>query len=215
MKKTVKKRTSIKKGKSLKRKSLKRKSVKGGGPEKRKREQCPVCLQDITDDDEITLSCTHTFHKTCMTSTCNMPQFDNKTKCNCPLCRRQLTVKDLATLGIYINTITEFKEYVNTKLEAKYSRTPSVALSVLMNVLEEFIGTPPSYFISGKILEFHLKNRLQNPENRELEYTYKFEKKMQEREKFDIWYKYFQLQSDGGPMVKRVFKFSDNDEDSD
>jgi len=244
MKKTVKKRTSIKK-----RKSLKRKSVKGGGPKKRTvkgtvtgtpeegtpeegtpvegtsvkkrttfkegdKKECPLCFEYITDDDEITLSCTHTFHKTCMTSTCNMPQFHNKTKCICPLCRGQLTVKELATLGIYFNTITEFKEYVNTKLEAKYSRTPSVALGVLKNVLEEFIGTPPSYFISGKILEFHLKNRLQNPENRELEYTYKFEKKLQEREKFEIWYKYFQLQSYGGPMVKRVYEFPDN-EDSD
>lgn len=214
MKKTVKKRTSIKKGKSLKRKSLKRKSVKGGGPEKRKREECPVCFQYITDDDEITLSCTHTFHKTCMTSTCSMPQFDNKTKCTCPLCRGQLMPIDLATLGIYFNTMTEFKEYVNTKLEAKYSRTPSVALSVLKNVLEEFIG-PPNYFVRGKILKFRLKDRLLNRENREFEYTYNFENKMQDKEKFDIWYKYFQLQTDREYMVNSVFEYSDNDEYSD
>jgi hypothetical protein len=276
MKKTVKKRTSIKKGKSLKRKSVKGgtkvksvgtkvKSVKkgttlkeGDNKEHNKKAQmsnmmmppppmpnimipppppmsnmmmppppmsnmikedkkkCPVCLEDITDDDEITLSCTHTFHKTCMTMTCNMPQFDEKTKCNCPMCRKLLTPKELATLGIYFHTIKEFKEYVNTKLEAEYSRTSSHALHVLMNVLEEFIGTP-IYFIRGKILEFRLKHRyipnllLQNPA---VEFTYEFTKNLKEREQFDRSCKYFQYRSDGDPMVNRVFQFI-VDEDSD
>ena len=242
MKKTVKKRTSIKKGKSLKRKSVKggtkkrtvkkrtvkKRTVKGTSVKKgttskeEDKKECPVCLEYITDDDEITLRCTHTFHKTCMTMNCNMSQFDEKNPCNCPMCRTKLTDVELDTLGIkyptrkigpppnlapfeyppYLETIEEFKEYVNTKLEAEYSRTPLDALDVLMNVLKEFSGTDniPNHVIRG-IMEFRLKHRsipnrsiflLQNT----YEFTYEFTKILEEGDVVDRSRKYFEYTFD-------------------
>jgi len=246
MKKTVKKRTSIKKGKSVKggtvkkgtkKRTYKRTSVKKGTTSKKEDKiECPVCLEDITDD-AITLSCTHTFHKTCMTGVCNMHQFDEENKCNCPMCRKLLTSEELDILGIkyptrevgvrptprqitdeylsrngyppMLDTIEEFKEYINAKLGAEYSRSPS---DVLMNVLEEFSGTDrmPSDLIGG-IMEFRLKHRpipnrtiflLQNT----YESTYEFTKIVKEWDGFDRSRKYFEYEFDEDAIAMDILE---------
>jgi hypothetical protein len=241
MNKIVKKRTSIKKRKYVKGGTVKKgtskrtykkePSVKKGPPKKEEKKEdkkeCPVCLEDITDD-AITLNCNHTFHKTCMTGVCNMAQFDEENKCNCPMCRKLLTQEELDILGIKyptrevavrlttrtprqildeyldrigypprLDTIEEFKEYINAKLEAEYSRSPS---DVLMNVLEEFIGSDrmPSDLIGG-IMEFRLKNHVFSFRN-----TYEFIKIVEEGSALDRWSKYFEFEFDEESMVTDV-----------
>jgi hypothetical protein len=106
-----------------------------------------------------------------------------------------------------LDTIKKFKEYVNTKLEAEYSTTPSDALDVLKKVLEEFIGTR-SDFLRGKILEFTLNLKPA------VEFTYEFTKDWQEGDYFNRSRKYFQYRFYDAPTVQRVIEIND-DEDSD
>ena len=74
-------------------------------------------------------------------------------RCRCPLCRRELTDEELEELGIispqpeqipqlqtgppYLETIDEFRDYINEKL-----RDPTMTpLENLENALDEFIAT--------------------------------------------------------------------------
>jgi hypothetical protein len=169
-KKTIKKRKTITKRKTLKkRKSLTRRCKKGG-----EKDICAVCLEDFTNpNDDITLSCGHTFHKGCMVSTCES-SLEKTGKCGCPLCRKELTTGEMNGLGflstptfdstfdpslgimdnnLSLDTMEKFTVYVNNKL-----RVPTTSPIVLRNVLDIFIGTDnfPSDLI-GKIMVFDLQ----------------------------------------------------------
>ena len=177
------------------------------------------------------MSCKHTFHKTCMTSVCNMPQFDEENKCNCPMCRKLLTQEELDILGIKyppqvenrrtilqiadesldrmgvpprLDTIEEFGEYINAKLEAEYSRSP---LDLLMSALEEFIGTDrtPSDLI-GEIMEFRLKRKFVFAFSNL--YTYEFTKIVEEGYVFDRSCKYFEFEFDDEAIITGISQHS-------
>ena len=101
--------------------------------------------------------------------------------CTCPLCRRELTEADLDNLGIgqpqgpqgqgqpqgqpqgqsqdppSLNTIDEFRTYINNKLRAP-TRTP---LEKLEDELEKFIGTDslPVELYEEVAMEFELEQR--------------------------------------------------------
>ena len=159
-----KKRKPVSKRKTFKkRKSVSRKCKKGG-----EKDVCAVCLEDLTNpNDDITLSCGHTYHKGCMVSTCQAV-LKKTGKCLCPLCRKELTIEEMNGLGLHtfvpsldimgnnlsLDTIEKFKDYVNTKLRAP-TRSP---LIVLREVLNTFLGTDnfPSDLI-GKIMVFDLQ----------------------------------------------------------
>jgi hypothetical protein len=167
-KKTHKKKTfnkrkpknTVKKNKATRTK--KRKIVKGG--EKERENECAVCYEELNNQDnpDITLSCQHTFHRTCMINTCRHMRSD----CTCPLCRTVLTPQDLNVLRIatppppplpelpYLDSIDEFRTYINNKLRAP-TRNP---LEKLEKALYEFVGTDRlPYEIFDDIMEFELQ----------------------------------------------------------
>ena len=123
----------------------KRKIIKGG-----EEDVCAICLDTLVNTDaNITLSCNHTFHIECMTSACKGSL--NTTQCLCPFCRKQLTTEEMNILGFsptlyytpilpsthYIDTLREFKQYINRKLRAP-TREP---LHKLLDELDLFLGT--------------------------------------------------------------------------
>lgn len=48
---------------------------------------CPICLDKITDNNIIILNCKHQFHASCIFETMN------KTNKRCPLCRKKIKYK--------------------------------------------------------------------------------------------------------------------------
>ena len=174
--KRCKKRKPVSKRKTFKkRKPVIRRCKKGG-----EKDVCAVCLEDFTNpNDDITLSCGHTFHKGCMVSTCEAV-LKKTGKCLCPLCRKELTTEEVNGLGLptfdhslmvlstpafdpsldimdnnlSLDTIEKFTVYVNTKLRAP-TRSPLIALR---NVLDNFVGTDNfPVDILGKIMVFDLQ----------------------------------------------------------
>ena len=170
-KKTHKKKTfnkrkpknTVKKNKATKTK--KRKIIKGGEKRKEREDECAVCYEELNNPDnpDITLSCQHIFHRNCIINTCRYMRDD----CTCPLCRRVLTSEDLNTLGIvpppsppppevpYLDSIDEFREYINNKLRAP-TRSP---LEKLENILYDFLGTDrlPVEVFEDVAMEFELE----------------------------------------------------------
>lgn len=167
-KKSIKKRTTKKKGLvTMKRASIRKRRLFKGGQEDK--EECPICYEELGNPaNDITLSCRHTFHKECMHSTCNGS--GNRYSCSCPLCRKHLTQEEMQEVGFspslilqtpsemynlppYLITIDDFKRYINNKLRAP-TRSPLVALQ---RELEEFLGTDALPFeIYDKPMEFDL-----------------------------------------------------------
>jgi hypothetical protein len=99
-KKTYKKKTLNKrkpKNTTVK-KIKKRKIVKGGEEPNESEDNCAICLETLNnpDNQDITLSCQHKFHRNCMIDTCR----NMRGACSCPLCRRVLPFDDLNALGI-------------------------------------------------------------------------------------------------------------------
>ena len=165
-KNTLKKNTATNKRTRTNKKT--RKIVKGGEKRKEREDECAICYEELNNPDnpDITLSCQHTFHRTCMINTCRHMRDD----CTCPLCRTVLTPQDLDALGIaqplvqqlpvpepralpeslpprrrarrpevppQLDTIDEFRNYINDKLRAP-TREP---LEKLDTVLTKFLGT--------------------------------------------------------------------------
>lgn len=145
----------------------KRKLMKGGDEE----DVCAICLDKFKNqDDTITLSCGHRFHKECITDACNKSR--NTRNCFCPYCRKELTHEDKAQIGFiptltpiqtaittnrdppYLDEIDDFRQYINNKLRAP-TRLP---LEALNNSLDEFLGTDalPVYILE-EIMEFDLQ----------------------------------------------------------
>ena len=151
--KTVNKRKKNTKTKAKKKKNTstkKRKIVKGGMEEKERDNECAICFEELNNEDQenpfITLGCNHTFHRNCIINTCR----HQRGPCLCPLCRGVLTPEELNELGIALplqpqlprapsnlETVEEFKNYINDKLRAP-TRMP---LEKLENELYEFLGT--------------------------------------------------------------------------
>ena len=141
----------------------KRKLIKGGIDEE---DVCAICLDPLTDAI-ITLACNHTFHQECMTSACQGSL--NTTQCLCPLCRKPLTTEEMNILGFspinrsnipvlpptpYLNTLRQFKEYINRKLRAPTSQP----FNKLIYELDLFLGTdhlPSNLFF--RTMEFKLQ----------------------------------------------------------
>jgi hypothetical protein len=76
----------------------KRKIVKGGEEPNESEDNCAICLETLNnpDNQDITLSCQHKFHRNCMIDTCR----NMRGACSCPLCRRVLPFDNLNALGI-------------------------------------------------------------------------------------------------------------------
>ena len=162
--KTFKKRKHVSKRKTFKKRKPVSKRCKKGG----EKDVCAVCLEDFTNpNDDITLSCGHTFHKGCMVSTCEAV-LKKTGVCLCPLCRKELTTEEMNGLGLptfdpsldimdnnlSLDTMENFTVYVNTKLTAP-TRSP---LILLRNVLDNFVGTDNfPVDILGKIMVFDLR----------------------------------------------------------
>ena len=62
---------------------------------KEETETCPICLENKTESDDLyKLGCNHDFHKSCIKTWVN-----ENNKSNCPLCRVDLSPKNLRELG--------------------------------------------------------------------------------------------------------------------
>jgi hypothetical protein len=121
------------------RRTKKRKITKGGVKRKERDGECAICLEDFNEEDNpdiITLGCGHSFHRNCIINTCRHMQGP----CTCPLCREPLTNADLNKLGIgpppTLDTVEDFKNYINDKLRAP-TRRP---IEKLENELDYFLG---------------------------------------------------------------------------
>lgn len=168
-KNTLKKNRATKRRRTNKRT---RKIVKGGEKRKEREDECAICYEELNNPDnpDITLSCQHTFHRTCMINTCR----HMRGPCLCPLCRGVLTPQDLDALGIApypqeipprenppemppsLHTIDEFRNYINDKLRAP-TRSP---LEKLEPALDEFLGTdnlPVELYEEDIAMEFELQ----------------------------------------------------------
>jgi hypothetical protein len=146
--------------------NCKRKLMKGGEEE----DVCAICLDELKQEDIITLSCGHRFHKVCITDACNKSR--NTSNCFCPYCRKELTQEDKEQIGFtstntptqtlfpsdsfppYLSEIEDFGQYINNKLRAP-TRLP---LEALTNNLDAFLGTDRlPVDIYDKIMEFDLQ----------------------------------------------------------
>ena len=180
-KKSHKRKTSYKKLllNRTKKKLIKTKKKIFRGGEKRKREEevevCAICLEELNNPDnpDITLSCRHTFHRSCIINVCRH-NHDMNSDCFCPLCRTLLTPQDLNSLEIEplppqqqqqqqrrrlrlppnLDNIDEFGRYINNQLRAP-TRNP---LEKLQTELNEFLGTDRlPYELFTDIMEFELQ----------------------------------------------------------
>ena len=142
---------------SKKRRTMKRRKMRGG-----EEYSCAICLEDLTNPNvNVRLSCNHIFHKECMRNVCN-----SSSRCKCPLCRKELNVGEMNELGLtmqrigmewapYLDTVEEFKQYINNKLREP-TRRP---LELLNNELDVFNGTQhlPMELLNNTIMEFELQ----------------------------------------------------------
>ena len=53
--------------------------------------ECPICYEEIQENEIKQLSCTHCFHKKCITTWCIITQ-ENTGSSTCPCCRRDIRV---------------------------------------------------------------------------------------------------------------------------
>ena len=146
-------------------KTMNKRKMKGG-----EGDECNICLFDLDDPkkEEITLNCTHKFHKKCIFTWCTT---NTQTDCGCPSCRRKLHNDDKKSLniqdivhrprpgdpGYHFESTEQFKQYINRKLRG-YTSTP---LRKLNKELDKFLGTDvlPVEFIGG-IMVFELQTLL-------------------------------------------------------
>jgi hypothetical protein len=65
-----------------------------------KPDDCPICLEKISEKSELSLTCGHWIHKNCLKLS---------EKHTCPICRTKMTNRELRFIGLY----DPFKEYLN------------------------------------------------------------------------------------------------------
>ena len=152
--------------KGIKKNKGTRRMIKMKGGQEEEEEECPICLGVFDDKNNvITLTCNHTFHKSCMKSTCEAG------KCICPLCRTNLSQKDIEKIGIEdvppdmsSYNIWRFKDYINKQLRKTPSTQP---LEALKRELSKFLFTRSlpygSHGAIGVILEFLLERPIGQP----------------------------------------------------
>ena len=153
-------RNNRKKSRRNKKRTIRRLNKRGG------EENCAICLEELNNGNEnIRLNCNHKYHKNCMRNVCQ----NRNVICKCPLCRRGLNEEDMNELGLNeqglgsvdstfppnLETIEEFKDYINNKLR----RSRIEASRALSNELYEFVNTQsvPLLLLNGSIMEFILE----------------------------------------------------------
>lgn len=78
------------------------------------KEDCPICLNDFEDDEEVCfLDCTHKFHHNCIVQWV-------REKNTCPLCRRKLYEKHDHSI-VHVATIRPSENYSNAWRPGNYS----------------------------------------------------------------------------------------------
>jgi len=127
-----------------KRKFRNRKNKRGGAEEDQ--EDCPICFEPMSSENEITTSCGHKFHKDCILQTCKIQYWNkNINECLCPLCRKDIDeeIKQLLPPAPVPDfdpkhlTMETFPLYINYELSHLPEENPD---SALYNLLYSFVG---------------------------------------------------------------------------
>ncbi len=74
------------------------------------KEECVICLEDISSDDEQLLSCQHKFHEKCIKR-----WFNNQR--NCPICRFEIP---RSTGNGFLQ---QFFKYMNLRVKIQFNNT--------------------------------------------------------------------------------------------
>jgi hypothetical protein len=104
---------------------------------------CPVCLENINDDEVRDLTCGHFLCAICL------PKLQ---KMDCPLCRTSLIPADVKTLIDTFNEITEVLEYAIASVQMILA-TKHICLCTLGNISEDLIEMDPGIKALTKLFE--------------------------------------------------------------
>jgi hypothetical protein len=90
--------------------------------------ECPVCLEDIAQNNFYITDCHHAFHRKCMVSVC---AYTLRKKYRCPVCRQSINVTDMletenqAIIENYENTKKEISKQKSQLLKLNFQYTLS------------------------------------------------------------------------------------------
>ena len=67
-----------------------------------KEDNCPICLDELTNKNSIMINCKHQFHKECLYKYIVYEIFDKSNVFLCPICRTQYSFYTFPVLGLMI-----------------------------------------------------------------------------------------------------------------